>query len=52
MPTLVRQCGHENLRANMATSEYRRGHGTPQLKKVIGPSRFIREIPWLLFNLT
>ena len=38
MPTLVLQCGHENLRANMATSEYRRGHGTPHLEKVIGPA--------------
>ena len=37
MPTLVLQCGHENLRANMATSEYRRGHSTPHLEKVIGP---------------
>mgnify|MGYP007034349714 CR=1 FL=1 len=43
MPTLVLQCGHENLRANMATSEYRRGHGTPHLEKVIGPALFLTE---------
>ncbi len=24
----------------MATAEYRRGHGTPQLEKLIDPTRF------------
>ena len=37
MPTPVRRCGHENLRTNMATAEYRRGHGTPHFFKVICP---------------
>ena len=37
MPTPVRRCGHENLRANMATAEYRRGHGTHYLEQLLGP---------------
>ena len=44
MPTLVLQCGHENLRANMPTPEYRRGHGTPHLEKVIGPGDAFRPL--------
>ncbi len=38
MLTLVLQCGHVNCRENMATTEYRRGHGTLTLGKLIGPT--------------
>mgnify|MGYP007034350346 CR=1 FL=1 len=37
MPTLVLRRGHVNRRENMATAEYRRGHGTRHCEKVIGP---------------
>ncbi len=37
MLTLVLRRGHVNSRENMATAEYRRGHGTRHCEKVIGP---------------
>ena len=37
MLTLVLRRGHVNSRENMATAEYRRGHGTLILRKRIGP---------------
>ena len=37
MLTLVPRRGHVNSRENMATAEYRRGHGTLHCEKVIGP---------------
>ncbi len=37
MLTLVLRRGHVNSRENMATAEYRRGHGTLHCEKVIGP---------------
>ncbi len=38
MLTLVPRRGHVNSRENMATAEYRRGHGTLHCEKVIGPA--------------
>ena len=38
MLTLVLRRGHVNRRENMATAEYRRGHGTRHCEKVIGPA--------------
>ena len=38
MLTLVLRRGHVNSRENMATAEYRRGHGTRHCEKVIGPA--------------
>ena len=40
MLTLVLRRGHVNSRENMATAEYRRGHGTLHCEKVIGPGSF------------
>ena len=37
MLTLVLRRGHVNSRENMATAEYRRGHGTLILRKLSGP---------------
>ena len=42
MLTLVLRRGHVNSRENMATAEYRRGHGTRHCEKVIGPGADFR----------
>ena len=42
MLTLVLRRGHVNSRENMATAEYRRGHGTRHCEKVIGPGGIAR----------